>query len=64
MRKRIRPGVYNRYSNRGTTDNTGAIYGICAVPIHASWGPLEAVNLFTASEIEKAEIHVRYRRDR
>jgi hypothetical protein len=51
--EKIRPGVYNRYSNRGTTDNTGAIYGICAVPIHASWGPLETVNLFTAPEVEK-----------
>lgn len=51
--EKIRPGVYNRYSNRGTTDNTGAIYGVCAVPIHASWGPLETVNLFAASEIEK-----------
>ena len=51
--EKIRPGVYNRYSNRGTTNNTGAVYGIVAVPIHASWGPLEKVNLFTASEIDK-----------
>lgn len=47
--KKIRPGIYNRYENRTVTDNTGAIDGICAVPIHATSGPLEEVRLFTTS---------------
>ena len=51
--EKIRPGIYNRYENVTATNNTGAITGICAVPIQADSGPLETVSTFTASQIER-----------
>lgn len=40
---KIRPGVYQRYSNIGLSATPGAQDGICAIPIQASWGPLGVV---------------------
>lgn len=51
--QKVRPGLYNRYTNRTVYDNTGAIDGICAVPIKATSGPMETVNLFTTSDIDR-----------
>lgn len=51
--EKIRPGIYNRYENITATNDTGAITGICAVPIQSDSGPLEAVSTFTASQIER-----------
>lgn len=36
---KIRPGLYNRFTRRSGTGSTSATVGVCAVPIHASWGP-------------------------
>lgn len=41
--EKIRPGVYQRYSNVGTERAPGAQDGICAIPIQAKWGPLGVV---------------------
>lgn len=40
---KIRPGVYQRIVNIGTNSISGALDGICAIPIQASWGPLGKV---------------------
>ena len=40
---KIRPGVYQRYSNTGSGELVGARDGICAIPVQATWGPLGAV---------------------
>ncbi len=40
--EKIRPGIYQRYSNIGET-LVGARDGICAIAIQASWGPLGTV---------------------
>ena len=41
--RKIRPGIYQRYSNTGNSDLVGARDGICAIPVQATWGPLGAV---------------------
>lgn len=41
--EKIRPGIYQRYSNIGTERAPGAQDGICAIPIQAKWGPLGVV---------------------
>ncbi len=40
---KVRPGVYQRYSNIGLSPTPGAQDGICAIPVQASWGPLGVV---------------------
>ena len=40
---KIRPGVYQRYTNRGTSPTVSAQDGLCAIPIKATWGPLASV---------------------
>lgn len=40
---KVRPGVYQRYSNIGLSVTPGAQDGICAIPIQASWGLLGVV---------------------
>ena len=40
---KIRPGVYQRYENAGFSTLVDAQDGICAIPVHASWGPLGKV---------------------
>lgn len=49
--KKIRPGVYRRYEKTGTTEATGAIYGVFAIPVHADFGPLDTVNSFEPDQI-------------
>ena len=41
--KKTRPGLYQRYENRGSSPTTGALIGYCAVTIQADWGPLNKV---------------------
>lgn len=49
-----RPGVYQRHTNTGFNETTGAQDGICAIPIRSAWGPLGKVVKNThASELEK-----------
>ena len=51
---KTRPGVYQRYSNRGGSPLTGARDGVCAIPIRSHWGPLNKVQRITSlSELEK-----------
>ncbi len=40
---KVRPGVYQRYSNVGSSSAPNAQDGICAIPVQASWGPLGVV---------------------
>ncbi len=50
---KLRPGVYQRYSNTGGSAVPGAQDGICAIPIKASWGPLGVVVRNSLSELTK-----------
>ena len=51
--RKPRPGVYYRYSNAGT-ESTGAMDGVNAIVINASWGPEETVTThYDAESIEK-----------
>lgn len=45
--EKIRPGVYQRHVNIGQASIAGAQDGICAIPIKASWGPLNKVMKIT-----------------
>jgi len=40
---KIRPGIYQRHVNIGATALPSALDGICALPVHALWGPLHQV---------------------
>lgn len=51
--KKIRPGVYKRYENVGQSPTPGAVYGIFAIPIHASNGPLATVTSFTPDRLDE-----------
>ncbi len=50
---KTRPGVYQRYSNVGSSPTPGAQDGICAIPIQASWGPLGVVVRNAYGELSK-----------
>ncbi len=50
---KVRPGVYQRYSNVGSSPTPGAQDGICAIPIQASWGPLGVVVRNAYGELSK-----------
>lgn len=41
--KKVRPGLYQRYENRGSSPTAGAMVGYCAITIQADWGPLNEV---------------------
>lgn len=41
--KKVRPGVFQRYSDVGLGELVGATDGICAIPVQANWGPLGVV---------------------
>jgi len=52
--EKLRPGVYQRYSNIGTERTSSAQDGICAIPIQAKWGPLgKVVQNSAASDLSK-----------
>lgn len=52
--QKVRPGLYQRYTNIGFDSLAGARDGICAIPIKASWGPLgEVVRNTVASDLTK-----------
>lgn len=48
--KKIRPGVYQRYENRGTGSLAGAVNGIVAACYKSNWGPIGAVETIGAEE--------------
>lgn len=48
--KKVRPGVYQRYENRGTGSIAGAVNGIVAAVYKSNWGPLGAVETIGADE--------------
>lgn len=51
---KVRPGVYQRYSNIGGSPLAGAQDGICAIPIQSNWGPLGKVVRFgSTKELEE-----------
>ena len=41
--KKVRPGVYQRISKRGTDNVVGALNGVVAFVMGASWGPVDKV---------------------
>lgn len=51
--QKTRPGVYRRYENIGTGSVPGAVYGVFAIPIHASFGPLATVSTFGRDEVDE-----------
>lgn len=51
--EKIRPGVYQRYSNAGLSGTPGAQDGICAIPVQAGWGPLGKVVRNAYGELTK-----------
>ena len=45
--RKERPGLYQRYENRGKDTVAGAMVGVCAITIQADWGPLNKVATIT-----------------
>lgn len=39
----VRPGVYQRYTQKESDNFVGAIDGVCAIAVQANWGPLGTV---------------------
>ena len=50
---KIRPGVYRRYENVGTSSIPGAVYGLFAVTVTADFGPLDTVSTFEPDQINE-----------
>lgn len=50
--KKVRPGVYRRYENVGSSSTPGAIYGVFAMAIHSDIGPLATVSTYGPEDIE------------
>ena len=48
--QKVRPGVYNRYENRGANPVAGAVDGIVAATYKSNWGPLGQVETIQADE--------------
>lgn len=48
--KKVRPGVYQRYENRGTGSLAGAVNGIVAAVYKSNWGPVGAVETIGSDE--------------
>ena len=48
--RKTRPGLYQRYENRGKDQVVGAMVGVCAIVIQADWGPLNTVYTITRYE--------------
>jgi hypothetical protein len=46
---KVRPGVYQRYSNVGGSVIAGALNGVCAIVIQADWGTLNSVTVHESS---------------
>lgn len=52
--RKTRPGLYQRYENRGKDPVASAMVGVCAIVIQADWGPLNEVFTITRyDDIEK-----------
>lgn len=50
---KTRPGVYRRYEKSGASIVAGAIYGVFAIPVQASFGPLGAVTTHSEADTLK-----------
>ena len=48
--KKVRPGVYQRYENRGTGPLAGAVNGIVAAVYKSNWGPVGVVETIGSDE--------------
>lgn len=53
--QKIRPGVYRRYENAGSSNAPGAIVGVMAIAVHADFGPLNVVSTFESDQIADME---------
>lgn len=51
--QKVRPGVYRRYENVGSSSVPGAIYGVFAIAIHSDIGPLATVSTYGREDIEE-----------
>lgn len=51
--KKVRPGLYQRYENRGASTTAGALVGYCAITIQADWGPLNEVVTASAENLTR-----------
>lgn len=51
--KKVRPGVYQRTSNRGAGNTAGAVNGIVAFVMAANWGPTTVTTHETAKSIRE-----------
>ena len=50
---KLRPGVYRRYENTGRQAVPGAVYGVFAIPVHADFGPLDTVSVFSNDQVNE-----------
>lgn len=48
--QKVRPGVYNRYENYGTSPTAGADDGKCACVLRSNWGPVDKVSILESYE--------------
>ena len=48
--RKVRPGVYNRYENYGTSPEVGADDGKCACVLRSNWGPVDKVSILESYE--------------
>jgi len=48
--QKIRPGLYNRYENYGTSPIAGADDGKCACVLRSNWGPVDKVSILESYE--------------
>lgn len=53
---KIRPGIYQRYENRGTSAIAGAVNGIVAATYKSNWGQLGKVQTIGADEVGKLAV--------
>ena len=52
--RKTRPGLYQRYENRGMDPVASAMVGVCAIVIQADWGPLnEVYTIYRYDDLEK-----------
>ena len=54
--KKIRPGVYQRYENRGTSSTAGAVNGIVAATYRSNWGPVGEVQTIGSDEAGNLQV--------
>lgn len=52
--KKVRPGVYERYSTAGNTAGVGALNGVVALVMAANWGPVDKVTVHETAKSIRA----------